>query len=365
MKGHHRNADNLLLRLFSYTPREGRTALEDFCTEALAWCLRNSSKVRKSILNLTKLDGLQDCGDHVLVHTQHSFETEEPPENDAPHGPELGRFDMMIQSENPTFLLVCETKLCSTPEPRQLQLYRRELDNDARFGFYPRTKRFLVSLTASAKKPDGVDAHLAWGHIQAELAGVARSDVAEANEAFAQAVCLQFSEFLKEKGLALMNIGKINQETIKSLLGAMKIREELEIFLKSLATSVQVLRGRKPRYDYNPDQKVGYLCLTPGKPEVLDTVAFAFKEFGQGVQLAMHVSKMFEGNRRSLEQTLDKRLKGCLVYKEDLYIPGSNQSWFNFEQPVTAEYDGNAEKMREWFVQTCEAVVKLGTTRKG
>jgi hypothetical protein len=35
-------------------------------------------------------------------------------------------------------------------------------------------------------------------------------------------------------------------------------------------------------------------------------------------------------------------------------------SWFNFEQPLTAEYDGNGEKMREWFVQTCEAVINLG-----
>ena len=72
------------------------------------------------------------------------------------------------------------------------------------------------------------------------------------------------------------------------------------------------------------------------------------------------VSKMCVGDRREVIPTFNERLKQCFTYKEDSYLPESNESWFNFEQPVTSEYDGNAEKMREWFVKTCELVMNLG-----
>src|SRR5438105_9697972 len=53
-------ADNLLARLFSYAPRVGRQTLEDYCTEALAWCLRKSPPLLKDFLNLTGVPLLRD-----------------------------------------------------------------------------------------------------------------------------------------------------------------------------------------------------------------------------------------------------------------------------------------------------------------
>jgi hypothetical protein len=366
MRSQDQNADNLFLRLFSYTPREGRSALEDFCTEALAWCLRNSLDFRKSVFSMTGLRPLQDYVQSIEIDTQHSFkieEAEEPAERKAPHGPEqsVGRFDMIIRSANSDFVVVFETKLWNPPGKDQLEKYRRDLANGAQFKCYPPSNRFLVSLTALTEKPALVDAHLVWGDIQAELARMGTNSKEDTHETtFTQKVCLQFAEFLKEKGLARMNIGKIDQETISSFVKCMKVRDELEVVLKSLATSVPVLRGKRLRYFYYTDQKVGYLCLYPGVPEVLDAVAFAFKQSDKDTQLAMHVSKMLKGDWRSLIPTFDERLAKCFIYKEHSYLPGANEGWFNFEQPVTGEYDGNGEKMREWFVQTCEAVMKLG-----
>src|SRR6202035_4147254 len=54
--------DNLLLRLFTYSPREGRSALEDFCTEALAWCLRTSPLVSQENAQSYKTPGFARSG---------------------------------------------------------------------------------------------------------------------------------------------------------------------------------------------------------------------------------------------------------------------------------------------------------------
>src|SRR5206468_1811672 len=140
MRSTDQNADNLFLRLFSYTPREGRLALEDFCTEALAWCLRNSAEFSKNVFKLTGLALLQelDLAHPIEIDTQNSFKADGLDESadrdaaeDAAHSE--GRFDMIIRSADSQFVVVCETKLWSTPDKEQLELYRRELANGAQF----------------------------------------------------------------------------------------------------------------------------------------------------------------------------------------------------------------------------------------
>jgi hypothetical protein len=365
MRSTDRNADNLFLRLFSYTPREGRSALEDFCTESLAWCLRNSPDLRSKVFNLTGLPPLKqlDPLHPVEIDTQHSFESEDDT-MDGDAARTAGRFDIIIRSTAFRFVLAVETKLWSTPKKEQCDLYLHDLETGEQFKSYPRSHRFLVSLTALSEKSPHVDAHLVWGKIQELLAkkdGVDRQSRAAVKDAApVQLICRQFADFLKEKGLAPMNISKINQNTIASFVKAMSVREELEVILKSLPLSIPELRSKRPKYVYYEDQRAGCLCMMPSKPGILDTVGFAFKESEQGAGLSMHVSKMFPGDRREIISNFDERLKKCFTYKEDAYVPQLNESWFNFEQPVTPEYDGNGEKMREWFVQTCEAVKKLG-----
>ncbi|HET7625359.1 MAG TPA: PD-(D/E)XK nuclease family protein, partial [Verrucomicrobiae bacterium] len=134
-------ADNLFCRLFSYTPRENRTALEDFCTEALAWCLRRSPEFRKKFLDLLQ-DHLTDGRpfpsgldlNKLRIETQFGFSGEgETGETKA------GRFDLRISSDDSEFCLVVEVKVDSDFGPNQIDSYREHLKKH-KCGF-------LVSLT--------------------------------------------------------------------------------------------------------------------------------------------------------------------------------------------------------------------------
>jgi hypothetical protein len=73
-------SSNLFSRLFRYIPREGekrvRRPLEDFCTEALAYCLIHSMDFRE--LFLRELDSRWVNGTPVLIHTQESTEDGRP-----------------------------------------------------------------------------------------------------------------------------------------------------------------------------------------------------------------------------------------------------------------------------------------------
>ena len=59
MLGTSKYADNLFVRLWSYSQRKDRDPLEDFSTEALVWCLLKSVTFRKRFFNLTKLNFLR------------------------------------------------------------------------------------------------------------------------------------------------------------------------------------------------------------------------------------------------------------------------------------------------------------------
>src|SRR2546426_1174772 len=103
--------DNLVFRLFSYTPRVGRQALEDYCTEALAWCLRKSPTLLKRFLTLTGTTALRESSERVEIHTQMSYDgTDADAADDAPGG----RFDLVIESGiSAPFVMVVESKVGS------------------------------------------------------------------------------------------------------------------------------------------------------------------------------------------------------------------------------------------------------------
>src|SRR5437879_3704259 len=71
MKHHDDRADILFSRVFSYAPRPGRSALEDFSTEGLAWCLRNSNRVRAEFFRLMQMPVPPTP---VEVYTQEHFQ---------------------------------------------------------------------------------------------------------------------------------------------------------------------------------------------------------------------------------------------------------------------------------------------------
>jgi hypothetical protein len=116
MHGRSIHAENLLVRLFSYSPREGRSALEDYCTECLAWCLRHSIEFRQNFVSqfAGKLNWVRGFGDAIDVHTQQSNP--------------IGRFDLVIESVAADRRLVIECKVDCEVTESQLKNYRAELD---------------------------------------------------------------------------------------------------------------------------------------------------------------------------------------------------------------------------------------------
>src|SRR5438477_130057 len=87
-------ADNLISRLFSYSPRPNRQSLEDYCTEALAWCLRTCPELFPEIFAETELKSLTRPSDTVDVHTQLPFKISDrnDEESEAPDDQGGGRF---------------------------------------------------------------------------------------------------------------------------------------------------------------------------------------------------------------------------------------------------------------------------------
>ncbi len=98
MKSQDRNADNLLIRLFTYTPRVGRDPLEDYCTEALAWCLRTGEDFRREFLSLIFDSPPAFDINTVEIHTQQSFKFQDAEAQEEEEEAIGGRFDLVIHS---------------------------------------------------------------------------------------------------------------------------------------------------------------------------------------------------------------------------------------------------------------------------
>lgn len=111
MRSDNPQADNLFSRLISYTPRTDRTALEDFCTESLAWCLRCSPEFQSDFLKLVQSKLSKERAPFAIDPTTKSLEVETQypfSENEA-----TGRFDLRLTDNHTDFILIVEAKVDS------------------------------------------------------------------------------------------------------------------------------------------------------------------------------------------------------------------------------------------------------------
>ena len=202
-------ADNLLSRLFSYTPRDGRTPLEDYCTEALAWCLRQSPALAQGFLALTGIPTLGAYRGQVTAATQESFKASDDEDEEEGSQSPGGRFDLVIcPADSNDFVLVVESKVFSGFRLSQLEKYQRQLDNGRRFEDVARDRRFLVALTDhAARQPlDQAGGRLRWSKVCQLLERFVELETADPKaqaKASLADVCKQFAAFLKEKGMSL------------------------------------------------------------------------------------------------------------------------------------------------------------------
>ena len=335
MKSDDPRADNLLLRLFSYTPRLGRLPLEDFCTEALAWCLRNCVPFRKAFF---KSFGLDVKEDRVAVATQNSYEYEGDVNGTIT---DAGRFDLLVQIGDDEILAVIEIKVGSPFSPKQLSGYQEELKRQQeRLRF---KRGILLTLTDKTEKPKGSQAHQTWASVQ-QLLGTEQTDRIAFDHV--TRTCAQFAEFLKEKGLGPMNIPATASAPLNHWVEGLRFRQRLEEILKGVTndSDLYAIFGRKRiAFEETADGKVwiGIYGI-----EQHFWIGFGFRQTAGRVEIFMLVQKAVSGDRRKQFPEMKPE-----------YAEG--KTWLNLERLLDGNLDGNGEKTKEWLVDSAKALSQI------
>ena len=240
MKSKDVQATNIFSRVFSYTPRsEDRTPLEDFCTEALAWCIIHSlafeklllDKIRKKLTAGRKLKPfLRDYNERLDVDTQFPFFGEDDDGGASLDTPSCNsaRFDILLQSsKRKDFVIVIESKVKKDASlESQLNNYRLILDSYAPWKLYE--ERYIVSLTHLSKPSKNADIHISWGEVQSMLEGL--QDAAIVHQ--------QFAGFLTSQYLGNIKLMKMNSAQIAAF-------SEIASFLSKMTALFGMFRERE------------------------------------------------------------------------------------------------------------------------
>jgi hypothetical protein len=329
------NADNLFSRLFSYTPRVGREPLEDYCTEALAWCLRNSLAFRDRFLNLLEIPEV-DNYTSLKIDTQFSFKPETDNEtvvgdnNTADQNKQGGRFDMVIQPcAGPKFVIVFEMKVSAKFGKNQLKKYRQELQKGELFGVF---QSWIVTLTNATGKDPKADRHIRWSEVQ-ELLLLEPSDI----------ICKSFAAFLGENGMKRIIIPKTTSAQLPERMNGILLFEKLKEFLESFRNQREELKKcfkKDAVLDRDPAGKV-YLGIYARKaPYIYFGIRLTNEK--NDPDFCLYV----DANTRepNVEGKVSPRFKDCLKVWED-------QKGFSIEsKPIVENFDGgNSDIMSEWL----------------
>jgi len=290
---------NLFSRLFTYAPRPApdsedgkrfrqRNALEDFCTEALAWCLRDSKPFADRLFQADCFQTHKFEPKTFEVDTQLSFTGEDGDEEDDSEKSIRSRFDLVLRSSAPTsFVIVIECKVA--PDKRenieeQIKTYKA-LQGDA-FKSYVHRRIFL--LTPYGEKYNA-DAHLSWDQVYDALGPE-------------EVVLHQFGEFLKIQHLARMKL-----PSIPPLLSPLK---SVAPMLAGLAAIFENLRNddvgrvifRKeavvPKMNINKDENYFWYDIWSRGARPTYIVGF-HTTFSNSDPLLMSVQVAFDGDRTS------------------------------------------------------------------
>lgn len=350
-------ADNLFCRLFSYSPRAGRNPLEDYCTEALVWCLRNAAAFRREFLLQLQIPGLSDRADGLIFETQFNYRQEIDAEE---HGGEqyqslnAGRFDILILAGDSSFAVVVEVKVDADFHHNQLKNYRQELDHSNSFKTVPEDRRFVATITKLSAKPDLSDVNVTWSKIQELLA---MTDI----EGDARSVCRSFAEFLKEKGMYPVKIRKLTPEDTNNWASCFKYQNQLWHILDEVRKDDKIkplLRkgGQIICEKGEPDADLYFGIWGTGAPYWL---GFEFKEENNSPKLIMRIEASFDRPSAGWRNLAGKTLMELEKMKQCMEIPRAIGTYLIFRQPVDGEFDGEARKMCDWFFQTATELDEL------
>ena len=339
-------AGNLLSRLFSYTPREGekreRSPLEDFCTEALAWCLLNSQDFAMSFLDLIDISSAKSGNSQVEVHTQWRYD--EKPDEDSPGESDAGRFDMVLLSKgSQDFAVIVEVKTWSRFSD-QLARYRTWLGNRKKgFGNFHQTK--LVTLTPLNNKPAESDVHIQWCDVDRLLI-----DPTGNIENEKKLVFNYFSTFLKQKALCMENIPAIPNEILERLPDLRRALNDLSKIIKQLVASEMVKAKRKmPAWEFDDSKDASWSWLGVYTSNPADGyVGVGFHDDKNEVPVLWAEFSITGDRHNDLNRA---NLKGVSEVED-----ADGRTFIKFKQPLDKNYNGQADKILHWFNEQIQQI---------
>lgn len=360
MKGRDERDANLVLRLFSYAPRPGRQALEDYCTEALAWCLLKSQHVLTRFLNLTAIPAVRDWQESADVRTQVRFAGREMSRaDDEVSG---GRFDLVIESAvTSPFVLVVESKVGSGFGPEQLHNYREKLNAPDAFPGVPIKSRFLVTLTTIRHASPLTDGALTWPQVWGVLV-----EAPVSKDPLVAGLVVQFADFLKEKGLSMLELKKTDTTVLAQWSAIKDLEQQLIRIVERLRNQEEVkpIVGRK---QVKPDgaEWIGVY----GKEGFW--AGFGILTADAGPEMTMWVEITVPGDRRGWEKDFDAKTKTAFK-KPRRYLElrdesralncgnlTNGNSRFVFAQPVEGDLNGDGEAAFAWLYDMSKHAISL------
>jgi hypothetical protein len=363
------DTNNLFSRVFRYSGHPERERIEDFCTEALAWCLRKSRNVQKRFLNLVGNASLADCDAALEIQTQQSFKPslaeEANDESDILSG---GRFDLVIESQtDPRFAVVVESKVASGFGKNQLPGYRRQLNDPDSFPGVEINARFLVTLTTLGEKAEETDANLKWSDVQPLLA------LGQPDDEFVDSTVKQFAEFLEQKGLGPMKLQKVTPELLQGWSQIKALEDELRTIIEKLRVqkAIKAVIGRKQVKSADAWIGVG------GRYDFW--AGFGICQIDKDSELFMWVEITLPGDRRMLSKSLPdalvagfnnagKYVTAVADTDSDKEVANFGKLWegktrFVFVQPVSSNYNGNPDVAFTWLLNACLAAIDFSKTK--
>ena len=345
MRFNHPLAANIFTRLTSLSAEASSNRIENLCTESLAWCLLQSSAFQREFFQLMGIPFV-DCE----VHTQRGFSrTDEANEH--------GCFDLLLLSHDGVSLAVAiEAKVWSGFGKHQIAKYRQAL-NTQYDGFQ---KTMLVSLTPFHGRPQGVDSHVQWGRVNEALKRVSSEPH--------QVIFSQFTDFLDSRGLKCMKLDKLDDTVLKGWHSVSALQTQWTALFGMFANDDNLRRifkrgTERPIVD-SSDSGSWFGIWSP------DTSPWIYAGFGvtkTGVGI-LTVELVVLGTKADASKMLPNELLSPFqeanpFLDEKVYQTanfGKNaedgNTYFEFIKVITAELDGQSEKILEWFKATVMAV---------
>lgn len=327
------DAHNVFARLFTYAPRpvpgpeettsrRRRNSLEDFCTEALAWCLLRSAPFAKSLFALRAFSGLPMDGE-IILDTQQYFACQR---NDAP-SPEMvrGRLDLLIRLPALKTVVAIEAKVA----PDTLDDLRQQISDYRCFlagaEFATWTKRIL--LLSPYIDPCPADAAFSWSDVRDAIESSGKG----ATETETNAL-LQFSEFLRMKRIAQVKLVSI-ADSLTAFKRAGPLLSGLQAVFEGLLkddTCAAIFKKSAvlPKMDWNNDN-LWYGIWSRGGPPTF-YVGFETTR-SEAEPLLMNVQVSLPGNRQ------DTRAPEIIGWQRNQPRREGETTAFWFTRPITPD----------------------------